>query len=383
MINKIRTELLFSKGQKQAKQGLLEESINSFDKALSFNPSYSGIYLHKALSLSKLKKYSDAKQTLKKAIEMNPKNSAYHLFMGVIQYDHTNYDEAFNSFETTIEICPDNYLALCYKNLILLIQGKKLKEAGNILRRYLKYANHDFQCRFLEFCETFCYQNRKNSNPIDLLNEGAVSRKSSTVQFEKIIITLRSIFYRMFYPNLTKKSAKMKYMEAFKEELSGNIDGAIMGYKKTLDMYPEFVEVSDKLLSLYLDKKDYPSFIECFEQLFIYREVATLISKYKSGDNEGDIKQKLMKHSPLIFGLAYAYYQIGDYDKSAKIFDLLSMLEHENPYIFYYLGLCYIARNASDKARLSFKKSLEKLDRKVLENRLNELLTLLGITDVR
>ena len=59
MINKIRAEFLFSKGQKQAKHGLLEESINSFDKALSFSPSYSGIYLHKALSLSTLKKYDE------------------------------------------------------------------------------------------------------------------------------------------------------------------------------------------------------------------------------------------------------------------------------------------------------------------------------------
>ena len=383
MINKIRAEFLFSKGQKQAKHGLLEESINSFDKALSFSPSYSGIYLHKALSLSTLKKYSDAQQTLKKAIEMKPKNTAYHLFMGVIHYDHRNYEEAFNSFETTIELCPDNYLALCYKNLILLVQGKKIDEAGDLLRQYLKHANHDFQSKFLEFCETICFQNRKSDKSFDILHElnSEISEEPSSNILASFSLALMSFIYDLLYfSNPVKKSSYKHYNKAIRAQLTGQFDEAIKEYREALKIYAEFNDAADKLIELYWNKKSYHSFLIFIKELPVYGKISSLISTCRSASKEGkDIERDIMQHSPLIFMLAYAYYQIGDYDNSFELFAIISKYGHQNALVFYSLALCYIAKNDTDEARIAFKLSLEKLlDQRVLYNRLEQTLKLLG-----
>jgi tetratricopeptide (TPR) repeat protein len=382
MIHKIRAELLFSRGQNLAKQGLFEESVQSFNKALSFKPSYSGIYLHKALSLSKLNEYPAARDSIKTAIEMNPKNPAFYLFMGIVHYDHKNYDEAFIAFEDTLKLCPDNYLALCYKNLIFLIRGERLDEAGNILRQHVKHANHDFQSRVLEFCETVCFQNSKPGKAFDIfhdLDSQTSKRPSSDILASFSLALMPFIYDLLYFSNPVKKSAYKHYNKAVRAQLIGEFDEAIKEYREALDIYSEISEAVDKLIELYWDRKDYHASLKVIESLPVYDKISTIISNFRSAGKEGkDIERYAIQQSSLFFVLAYSDYQTGDYDSALEIFEMIAKDGHNNPLVFYYLALCYISKNDNAEARIAFQLSLKYLlDQRVLSNRLEKTIQLL------
>lgn len=381
MINKIRAELLFSKGQNQAKQGLWEKSIKSFDRALSCNPVYSGIYLHKALSLSKLKEYHSAQSAFTTAIEMQPRNPAYHLFMGIFQYDRKNYDEALVAFENTLKLSRESYLALCYRSLIFLVQGKSCDEASDNLRKYLIYANHDFKSRFLEFCENICFQNRTSGRSFDVFHElnSEISNKKSSNIIHSLSVALMSWYYDMLYlPMPLKKSAYKHYNKAIKAQLTDQFEEAIKEYRQALKIYPEFKDAEDKLIELYWNNKSYQSFLIFIKEIRVYREVTSLIANYRRPSNDAkSLENDIMKHSYFVFMIAYAYYQTGDYENA---FELLLMLSKhtKNPLVFYYLGVFYIRRNMTDEAHSSFLLSLENLlDQEVLYDRLKVTIALL------
>ena len=382
MINKIKAEILFSKGDKQAKSGLLDESITSFNRAISFSPFYSGIYLHKALCLSKKKEYSEAIQTLNKAIEMKPNNSAFRLFIGIIYYDSKNYDEALNAFNKTLVLSSDNLLALSYKNLVLLIKGENTDEASEIIKNNIKNTNSDFQIRLLEFCETYCLQNKGTDKPVDILydlyNVG-IEGQSSVNYFNSFTLKLSTFCYSLLYwGDPIKKSAHIHYNNAARAQLSGQIDTAIEEYNKALKIDNQFNDAEDKLIELYWNKNDYYYFLKSFKHLPVYNEILSLINKLKASNKEsGGAERGRTDKLHLIFMLAYAYFQTNEYDSAFEIFTLLSKHNQQNPLIFYYLALCYLLKDNPDEARISFQKSIEKLDHKIIDIRYDKMVELL------
>ena len=199
MIRTFKTEFLFTKGQKQAKIGDWEGSINLYDKALSLVPNYSGIYLHKALSLSKQKKYPEAIEVLDKAISLKPNNHAYYLFLGIIYYDFKKYDDALKSFEKTLEISPDNYLAVCFRCLTLLVKEENIDESLAILVDNIQNTNSEFQARFLVLCESFLFQNKQISMSLEEITFYESYLKTKREKSNKNASVLQKIIERCNY----------------------------------------------------------------------------------------------------------------------------------------------------------------------------------------
>ena len=124
MIKRFRTELLYFKGINQAKQGNIADSFNTFERALSIDPNYSGIYSQRALCFSKQKKYNLAIEDLKKELLLEPNNPAWYLFLGINYYDFKKFDDALRSFDQSLKISPNNLLTICFRNLVLLAKER-------------------------------------------------------------------------------------------------------------------------------------------------------------------------------------------------------------------------------------------------------------------
>ena len=91
MLRGIKTNYFFFKAYSQVKKGDIDRSIEYFNRVIAADQTFSGAYLHKALALSKLKKYEEGIDEINKAISLEPHNPAFPLFLGIIQHDTKNY----------------------------------------------------------------------------------------------------------------------------------------------------------------------------------------------------------------------------------------------------------------------------------------------------
>ena len=68
MLRGIKTNYFFFKAYSQVKKGDIDRSIEYFNRVIAADQTFSGAYLHKALALSKLKKYEEGIDEINKAI---------------------------------------------------------------------------------------------------------------------------------------------------------------------------------------------------------------------------------------------------------------------------------------------------------------------------
>ena len=163
MLNALKTELLFHRGQKRFKAGKTKESIDLYDSAIERSPAKGGIYLHRAIALASLKKYPEAIETLEKAISLNSDNSAYHLWLGIIYFDLDRMNEAIEQFDQALNISSDNDLVTSFKYLAQIYQERELVHSCDGLLKKAEYTNTLFKTRLLLFSETVALQNKEKT----------------------------------------------------------------------------------------------------------------------------------------------------------------------------------------------------------------------------
>ncbi|MFH0925361.1 MAG: tetratricopeptide repeat protein [bacterium] len=172
-IKKVKTEIIFSKGQKYAERQQFDEAINIYRKALQVNPFYSGVYLHLGLALAEEKKYDEAVESISKAIDLWPGNPVYYIFLGRIHIDQKRYDKALKILEKSIEMDKTNLLAHDYQALAYLGQNEIAKGFALLEGKSLSNVSH-FQARLLVWIELFL-----------LKKEGLKEKSDQSVSLEK------------------------------------------------------------------------------------------------------------------------------------------------------------------------------------------------------
>lgn len=379
MINAIKADFLFSKGQKEAKIGDWAKSVVYFDRALSLNPKNSGIYLHKALSLSRQNKGPDALDAMKEAIALRPENFANYLFRGVIFFDLSDYDNASINFGKALNLSPNNSMLKCYLALTLLYKNEKISEAYEILLSNIQNTNSECKARFSVFCEGYLQKHRNIARSLEdiYFAKSNLSDNKSQTKFFNTIFDKLSLFY-IYLSGIFNESKKKHYLHQFvaKQKLyEGDINRATQELKESLSYSYEFNEALSDLINIYFYQKDFQSVFESINQLEEFKDVKKWIFNLVNQKNEREQTiAELKNHLTLALVLALYHYHTGDYKKAIDIFSVIRKNFSDDFYNNYHLGLSYLGFGDSEKALTYFRMAFQQLHQNAEKLRLEEMI---------
>ena len=90
-------------GKCYLQQSQFTEAIQEFNKAISFNPDLSDIYLQLGIVYLKTNNAKEARESFQKAIELSPKDGAMMLGIAYFFISEGKVDEAFAEVELAIK----------------------------------------------------------------------------------------------------------------------------------------------------------------------------------------------------------------------------------------------------------------------------------------
>jgi len=365
LLLKIKSNRLFSQAQKQAIKGDYLKSIDFYNGSINANPDNPWPYMHKGISQIRLNKFDEAVNNIKEAIKKNKtKDHTCYLFLGLAYLEQGSYDNALVAFSNKNNA--DNHLFIGYKNLVKFIQEEESIESLKNIKKIIGNLNSDFTGKFSLECEKHL-RNMKDKVPSfdEMVDDDLLNKKSTiTIFLERKYINIRYLF------NKTKRKSYHFYINGREMLSNGLVEESIEYLKNAIDIFPEFHNASVDLSNIYLyyRKKDDLKFL--IDENSYFKNINISIHKNHEKETYGNLdrNEKL---------LAARYFYISEeYEEALKIFKILFATEEKNFYINYYCGLCNLELKNDKEAYLFFKKSMESLNPKVAEKRLDILIDL-------
>jgi len=379
-LNRIRSEILFAKGQRLAKNGKLDEAITAYTKAIKHRPYYSGLYLHLGLALAERDKPAEAVDSVLKAIRLSPKNTVFGIFLAMIYIDQGKYDDALETLSKKTKIDDGNEVAFGYEALAYLAKGDierglsiiKKRGADNqfhFLRRLfmsiLSSLNRvglknkfmetgdicvvasppHFQARLLMWAENFLI-NKDKGHGIGLkaykIEDQEIDFNDHDKSFSK------ELWYRKLLLVLKARSCianGKRYMERNEYRM------AISKFGRALSLYP-------------VEKNVYSAIGECHFHLSEYGFAKQYFERglLETPDNAVDL-----------YFIGAIFYKLADFSKSLDYLIRADESEPEFPELCYYMGLNYLRKGDILNARHQFVKVVTE-DCNFVDTRINAVL---------
>lgn len=105
---KLTSNALTKEGTSLANQGMFNESLSAYEKAIQLNPGNVAAWNGKGLALYNLGKYNDSLIAYEKAIYLNPGNVGAWNGKGLALFYQGKYDESISAFNQAIKLDPYN-----------------------------------------------------------------------------------------------------------------------------------------------------------------------------------------------------------------------------------------------------------------------------------
>jgi len=133
-VNAESSQEWYEKGISDLNQGLYEEAVISFKKALDIDPKNIMAWDKKGTTLFALGKYDESMRAFDQALKIEPNNSVViqnrdntklsyqHINKGISAYKMGDYDEAIKEYDLALDLTPDNILVWGKKAYILIVQ---------------------------------------------------------------------------------------------------------------------------------------------------------------------------------------------------------------------------------------------------------------------
>lgn len=378
MIQAIQSEAFFRKGQKLASKSHFSQSVRYYDRAIELSKKSSQIFLHKALALSSLNEYEAAINVLKKAIDIDTSNSSYHLFSGIIHYDHQVMEKADRCFNLALALSPNNILALCYKCLACLAKKEDETKSIDILLKKIQNTDTEFKARFLMLCETRLYHNKPKSRSLEqtrfidtYLNSNG---KAAPGWFESISTKFSSALSNLTL--LLDRKYKNAYREFLKGEQSlyaGDIDAAQESLQNSLEHALDFPEALDLLSDICIYRNDFDPIFVYLNQIDSFKKINDFLSKKNDGQEVNTDKSDTeILDSSAVFFAGILLTHKGEYNHAIELLKRCVSDQGKDFYPFYYLGLCYLYINDTQKAYNCFMEAMNRLHQELLPLRILE-----------
>jgi tetratricopeptide (TPR) repeat protein len=144
-----------NRGLAQLEKKYFDSAINSFDQAISLSPEDSRSFYYRGLAQLEKKYFDSAINSFDQAIKLRGDFSEAFNNRGIAQLGNKYFDSAINSFDQAIQLRPDYSEALWNKGLVLLKLGR-FEEGWVLYEERLKgspsfpFARHESLTNFIE-----------------------------------------------------------------------------------------------------------------------------------------------------------------------------------------------------------------------------------------
>ncbi len=206
----------YNAGNKLLKAGDYTGAIGKYNNALQTSKDYR-IFYQKAISLKKLRKFSEAEKAFQAAIEDNPKFDFAYNGLGGVYFALGNYNKAIENFTKFKEVTAkkkfkakaSQYIAKSYTKLGAKAKTDgKLKKAFEFLNKAVSNANYD--AAYLLLAEV----NNDLGN-----NKGTLSAAEKALKYRKSISTGGPLYYKgLAYKGLGEKDLAVKAFKSGKKD---------------------------------------------------------------------------------------------------------------------------------------------------------------------
>ena len=117
----------------------LNDSLESFDKAVKILPNDPYAHAGKGLAYWKAKKYAESLLCLDKAIATKPNESRFHSIKGIFLVDEKRYDDAIKCFDDAISYKVDDFFPHARKGILFVDLGR-YEEASECFENAIWYS---------------------------------------------------------------------------------------------------------------------------------------------------------------------------------------------------------------------------------------------------
>lgn len=134
-----RADLRAALGESYFMSGKLEKAIGEFKQLIERDPAARS-YAFMGLSYRQLGRFDEARKYFQEGLRKDPRNAACLFNMGYIEEHQGHHAAAENFFEQALRSNPD-YPEVLLELANLRIASKKLAEAADLLRKYVRVSN--------------------------------------------------------------------------------------------------------------------------------------------------------------------------------------------------------------------------------------------------
>ncbi len=134
-----RADLRAALGESYFMSGKVEKAIGEFKQLIELDPAARS-YAFMGLSYRQLGRFDEARKYFQEGLKKDPRNTACLFNIGYIEERQGHHQAAENFFQETLRSNPD-YPAALLELANLRIASKRLPEAADLLRKYVRVSN--------------------------------------------------------------------------------------------------------------------------------------------------------------------------------------------------------------------------------------------------
>ncbi|MEI8348880.1 MAG: tetratricopeptide repeat protein [Candidatus Omnitrophota bacterium] len=326
LFNFFVAEYLFKQGQTYFGKNMIEPAIQAYNSALKISPKNHGVYLHKALALSRLERYEEAVDAVEQAIKLNPYNPVYPLFAGIISLDANQAARALKCFDDSARLAEAYIFAKQYRTLALL-KAKKITEAIANIYKYGFSSDNGFKSRLLLIMRQL--KNEIEDKEFQMIKEIADKfLKGQGLQFSSASKKIQNLITK--FENTKKKDLKAQYKIAQKLYTLGAFEKVLEICQAIIMKNPDDAKIIKLQGEAYFNMERYADAENCFNK----------IRKEFSSDVE------------IIFKLGISLFQQKKLDEAIENFLVVLNLSGNTGKneVAYWLGKAYLEKKQIGQA---------------------------------
>ncbi len=245
----------------------LKEAVENYDKAIELKNDFTVAYFNRGVALNDLGQLKESVDSYSRAISLNPDLAAAYCNRGNALKDLRKLVEAIESYDKAIQLNPDSAEAYCNRGVAL----KKLGQLKNAVESYDKAINLN---------PNFADAHYNRGNALQALDQ----TKDAVGCYDKAI-------------QLNPEYAEAYNNRGNSQNYLGRPKEAVENYNKAIQLKPDYAEAHRHLTSVKkFTRKD--AHIELMGRIL----------------TNSDTSESGRKH--LLFALAKAFDDLGEYDKS-------------------------------------------------------------------
>jgi tetratricopeptide (TPR) repeat protein len=323
----------------------ITEAVKLFKNHLLREPYDDDARYYLGICYYKEKDYDNAIMELRRALELVPhyiKKPEVNLYLGLVLTDKGRNDEAIIEYQKALSVQPDNAVAhnsmgVAFKNLGNLDRAiEEYKRAVSIDKSYYKAYNNlgvaFYKKNFFQEAERYF------KKALEIEPEYSVAKKNMDAAVKKDVVFRETIEKLKEKLKENTLDAGLRYDLANAYRNTGQLQEAIVEYRKVIELKPDFTDSLNNLGSVYIEIGDYDNAIRVF---------ISAVSKGAGNDKAH-------------FLLAQSYFKKDWLDEADIEYHKALEINQELEEVYFRLGEVYRKKAWWDEAIEMWKKYVEK-----------------------